>query len=142
VIVFLDTSSLVKLYVDEAGSDEVRQGLSDATSVAISAIAYPEARATFARRHRERIVTSAVHRLIVRDFDLDWSTYLVIEPTMAMFRQAGELAERYEVRGFDSVHLASYLSLAGAAGASSTRFSSFDTRLNRAAAKAVKVLSR
>jgi len=142
VTVYLDTSSLVKLYVHESGSDEVRQDLSDATAVATSAVAYPEARAAFAKRRRERAVTPSVYRSIMRDFDTDWPAYLVVEPTMGLCRQAGDLGERYGLRGFDSVHLASYLEVARETGALNARFSSFDRRLNRAATTATKGMTR
>ena len=42
---YLDTSSLVKLYVAEPGSDAVRKLVDDATVVATSYIAYTETRA-------------------------------------------------------------------------------------------------
>ena len=42
---YVDTSSLVKLYVTEAGSEVVRQLVSDATVVATSVVAYAETRA-------------------------------------------------------------------------------------------------
>src|SRR5712675_884834 len=50
---YLDTSSLVKLYVTEAGSDVVRQLVGDASVVATSVVAYTETRASLARLHRE-----------------------------------------------------------------------------------------
>jgi len=40
--VFLDTSALVKLYVPEAGSQQLRAFLADADHVAISMVAVPE----------------------------------------------------------------------------------------------------
>ena len=45
---YLDTSSLVKLYVAEAESESVRRLVDDADIVATAAIAYPEARAALA----------------------------------------------------------------------------------------------
>ena len=51
---YLDTSSLVKLYVDEPGSDAVHRLVGTATAVATSSIAYTETRAALTRRRRER----------------------------------------------------------------------------------------
>jgi hypothetical protein len=52
LILYLDTSSLVKLYVEETGSPEV-EGLADKASLlCTSVIAYPEARSALARLHR------------------------------------------------------------------------------------------
>ena len=132
MIVYLDTSSLVKLYVEEEGSDEVRQLLSDAEAVATSAVAYAEARAAFARLSRERHVTPAAHRRIKAALDADWPRYVVVHVTDAVCLRAGELAERRPLRGFDAVHLASYLALVESADAD-LAFSSFDRSLARAA---------
>ncbi|MFI5179750.1 MAG: type II toxin-antitoxin system VapC family toxin [Vicinamibacterales bacterium] len=139
---YLDTSSLVKLYVEEAGSDEVRQDLAAADVVVTSAVAFPEARATFARLRRDGAIPPATLRAMKRDLDADWPRYLVVEPTTALCRAAGELAERYRLRGFDSIHLASFLQVAKRARPSDTHFSSFDRRLNRAASAAVHSATR
>lgn len=137
---YLDTSSLVKLYVEEPGSDAVRALVRRAAVVATSDIAYPEARAALARRRRERhLAAPALVR--ARDaFETDWPRYLVVGVSPAICREAGALAERYRLRGYDSVHLACYLQIARAAGAIGTQFSSFDDRLNRAARAAVRTL--
>lgn len=50
---YLDTSSLVKLYVTEAGSAEVHQLVGDANVVATSVVAYADMRAALARLRRE-----------------------------------------------------------------------------------------
>ena len=130
--VYLDTSSLVKLFIEEAGSDDVRALVAGAT-VASSVVAYPEARAAFARRRRERTLTPRAFAAAKRALDGDWSTYVSVEVTADVARQAGELAERYRLRGFDSVHLASFVVIASHAAHGDVAFSSFDTTLNRAA---------
>jgi predicted nucleic acid-binding protein len=142
VTLYLDTSSLVKLYVTEPGSDAVRALLNQAAIVATSAIAYPEARAALARRRRERALAAAAFAAAKRALEEDWATYLAIEASTAICREAGELAERYRLRGYDGVHLATFLEVARRAGPAETRFSSFDDRLNRAARAAVRALRR
>jgi uncharacterized protein len=135
---YLDTSSLVKLYADEPGSDQVRQDFSECTAGATSIVSYAEARAAFARRRREGLITASAFRLVKRDFDADWPAYLVVEPTIELCRTAGDLAERYQLRGFDSIHLATFLQIAQERQSVETRFSSFDRALNRAAASALR----
>jgi uncharacterized protein len=135
--VYLDTSSLVKLYVEQTGSDEVRRELAEASVAATSLVAYAEARAAFARLRREDDITASAFRAVKRDLDNDWPGYLMVAPTSDLCRVAGDLAERYQLRGFDSIHLASFLDLASA-DPSDVRFSSFDRALNRAATAALR----
>jgi predicted nucleic acid-binding protein len=139
---YLDTSSLLKLYVGEDGSDDVRQDLSDCSAGATSAVAYVEARAAFARRRREGTLTAAAFRSATRDFEEDWPRYLVVEPTLALCREAGQLAERHALRGFDGLHLAAFLQIVRDTPSSDVRFSSFDRALNRAAARASRSARR
>ncbi|HZL95387.1 MAG TPA: hypothetical protein VFB99_17155, partial [Vicinamibacterales bacterium] len=77
-----------------------------------------------------------------RTFEDDWPTYLAVHVTESLCRQAGALTERYALRGYDSLHLASFLELARQAGAADTDFSSFDDRLTRAARLAARVRRR
>ncbi len=62
MILYLDTSALVKLYVRETGSVRVRNWLNKATAAATSVVAYAEARATFARLHRSALSNPRRHR--------------------------------------------------------------------------------
>jgi predicted nucleic acid-binding protein len=142
VTLYLDTSSLVKLYVAEPGSDSVRAGVNRATVVATSMIAYAEARSALARRRRERALSAAAFATAKRRLDADWPSCFAVQVTEALCKQAGELAERYALRAYDGVHLASFLEVAGQAGAADTEFSSFDDRLNVAARRAVRSVAR
>ena len=139
---YLDTSSLVKLYIEEPGSDEVRQDLSDVDSGATSAVSYAEARAAFSRHRRDGKLSPATFRSLKRDFDADWLRLAIIEPTFALCHEAGELAERYGLRGCGSIQLASFLDVAREDPRSETRFSSFDRQLSRAAALALRTMQR
>jgi predicted nucleic acid-binding protein len=132
MIAYLDTSSLVKLYVEEDGSDQVRQMVEEGQAVATAAVAYAEARAAFARLKRERYLTAADHRRICAALDADWERYVVVQITEPLCRRAGDLAERRALRGFDAIHLAAYLTLSASGGVDVT-FSSFDRSLNSAA---------
>jgi uncharacterized protein len=142
VTLYLDTSSLVKLYVDEPDSDAVRALVSSAAIVGTSTIAYVETRAALARRRRERALSPAAFASARKTFEADWPKYFTIEVTAALCRQAGDLAERYRLRAYDSVHLAAFAELAREAGVRDVRFSSFDTALVRAARSLGRTLAR
>ncbi len=133
MILYLDTSSLVKLYVEEEGSNAVRGLVENAAVVTTNVIAYPEARSALARLHREAGSTAEQHERMKSDLHRDWSALLTLQVTEKIWRHAGELTESYALRGFDSLHLASYLALAGLDLAHPVRFSSYDRNLNHAA---------
>lgn len=129
---YLDTSALIKLYVAELGSPDVAHWIASAPRIATSRVAYPEARAALARRAREKALTPAHHRRCVRDLDRDFSSLVVVEVDAAVAQLAGELAAEHALRGFDALHLASAITLRGAA-AEFSAFGVFDTRLEAAA---------
>ena len=139
---YLDTSSLVKLYVAEAGSDAVRKLVDAAAVVATSSVAYTETRAALARRRRERALRPAAFASAKKTFEAEWPKYFTVELTSALCRQAGEFAERYRLRAYDSVHLAAFAEVARESGVRDTRFSSFDHALNRAARSLRRTLTR
>jgi uncharacterized protein len=142
VTLYLDTSSLVKLYVEEPDSDTVRKLVESAAIVSTATIAYTETRAALARRRRERALRPAAFASAKKSFDAEWPKYFTIEVTPALCRQAGDFAERYRLRAYDSVHLAAFAEIARAAGVRETQFSSFDNALNRAARSLRRTLTR
>ena len=139
---YLDTSSLVKLYVAKPGSDGVRKLVDAASVVATSSIAYTETRAAMARRRRERALRAAEFASAKKRFEAEWPKYFTVEVTSALCREAGEFAERYRLRAYDSVHLAAFAEVAREAGVREARFSSFDNALNRAARSLGRALTR
>jgi predicted nucleic acid-binding protein len=142
VTLYLDTSSLVKLYVSEEGSDTVRKLVNAATVIATSVIAYAEARAAFARLRRERALTPPALASLKRGLDADWPSYVTLDVTEVICREAGDLAERFRLRSYDSVHLATFAQVVRRAGADTTRFSSYDVQLNEAVRKLTRQLRR
>ena len=139
---YLDTSSLVKLYVEETDSDVVSRAVADASVVVTSVVAYPESWAAFARLRREGALSPRAFGAVKRAFERQWPHFLSLAATDALCRSAGQLAETYGLRGFDSVHLASYADVAQRAAPGDVAFSSFDVRLNEAVTKLNRRLKR
>ena len=110
--------------------------------MATSVAAYAETRAALARLRREGALTVSKSTSAKREFDEQWPTYVSLEATDSLCRSAGDLAEKYGLPVFGSIHLASFAEVSRRAGTDDTRFSSFDDRLNRAAQKVVRALER
>ena len=111
MMLYLDTSALVKLYVDEPMSRELAAAVDEAEAVATSLLAYAESRAAFARARREVRLSAQAYRHIVDAFVEDWSRYIAVEVTDRLVKSAGDLAAHRALRGYDALHLASALSL-------------------------------
>ena len=138
MILYLDTSSLVKLYVEEPGSAEVQRMVDRAELVTTSVVAYSEARAALARRRREKHLRPAQYRRAKAALDADWPTILTLEVAETLAKTAGDLAERHRLHGFDALHLASYLLIVREFGGEDVRFASADGALDRAARRAAR----
>lgn len=132
MILYLDTSAWLKLYVDERGTQHVIAAVQSAELVAISRVAYAEARAALARVLHEKRTTRAEHRKRVAALDADYVEVLKVEVSDEVVRQAGELAESHALRGFDAIQLASARWLARTTRRP-VRLLAFDGRVNEAA---------
>lgn len=136
MMVYLDTSSLVKLYLKESGSAEVTTIVSEADTVLTSLVAYPESRSAFARQFRDGRLSKKEFSQVKDIFEDDWGRYLVIGMNEDISCLAGDLADKHALRGFDAIHLASYLFFMRKIK-KEIKFSSFDSRLNKAADKEI-----
>lgn len=132
MILYLDTSALFKLYVDEAGSDAVHAAVDAAESVAVSRIAWAEAMSALARRGREVSIDQDALDQARQALREDWPRFWVLDVSQPVVEQAGEFADTFALRGYDSVQLVSaYLTLQRVQ--QPVIFACFDNRLSKAA---------
>jgi predicted nucleic acid-binding protein len=130
---YLDTSTLVKLYLEEPDAEEIQDLVDEATVLVTSSLAYAEARATFARRRREKHMTDVEVARAIAQLDADWPRFVVIEATDELARAAGQLADAHGLRGADAIHLASFETLLSRCEDPAVQMSCADDRLARAA---------
>ena len=131
MILYVDTSALVKLYVPEPESGAVQALVGSAQVTAVSVVAFVEARAAFARKRRERAVNPKDYRRIVREFDDDWDHYFVVDVTEPLVKRAAQLADKHGLRGYDAIQLYSAIVLHEQSG-EAVSFCCFGGRLLRA----------
>jgi len=134
VIVYLDTSALVKVYVEEEGSDIVKRTIEKASLVATSIVAYAEARAALSRCLYEKIFSNDDYHRCIIDLKSDWERYFKLNISQSLIDLAGELTQLCNIRGFDAIHLASAITLQQQTGSAVT-FVCWDARLWNAANK-------
>jgi predicted nucleic acid-binding protein len=133
MILYLDTSAYVRVYVREAGHDLIWNAAQSAAETATHLIAYAQMRAALARMRRMGRLLVEEIGAIKATFEQDWDKTLKVSLTEPMIRRAGELAERFGLRGYDAVHLAAAESLLTGPGSDLLQFASFDHALNGAA---------
>jgi len=132
VILYFDTSALIKRYLREPESLVVREAAATAAACVVCRIAWAEAMAVFARRQREMPADAAALERACRQLRADWPRFQIVEVTQTLVELAGDLADAFELRGYDSVHLAAAKTLHDASGGQ-VRFACFDARLQKAA---------
>ncbi|HEX9592774.1 MAG TPA: type II toxin-antitoxin system VapC family toxin [bacterium] len=135
MILYLDTSAFLKLYVKEPESAHVRQAIKEAVALCTHVLTYAEARAGFARAVRMGRLTPRRLTTLKRDLERDWQRVDVLGVDEALVRRAGDLAERFALRGYDSVHLAAAeAAMLRLGGSVDFRFLACDATLATAAA--------
>jgi len=129
VITYVDTSTLLKLIIDEDGSDRAATIWSSADAVASVNLIVVEARAALAAARRGRRLTGSQHATAVTELDALVSDLHIVSVTDELVASAAELADLEGLRGYDAVHLAA------AHTVEATVLSSADTALCAAAAR-------
>lgn len=132
MILFCDTSALVKLYIKEDSSDEMQALAGAASTIAVCRIAWAEIMAALARRARENPGDAEVIEAVRTRLRNDWTRYAIVEITQALLELAGEYADTFALRGYDSVQLAAARTLQSAVS-EELHFACFDTRLQKSA---------
>ena len=137
---YLDTSALVKRYVDETGSPWLRVLLDAAPcpSVVLVHLVVVEMTSALMRRVREGVVSATVYAQAQNAFLSDClGQYELVTAVDDVIDQANRLLEKHPLRAYDAIHLAAAMVSKQALLADDLPplvFLSADDRLNRAAA--------
>jgi uncharacterized protein len=103
---------LVKLLVEEPGSDIVRTAYGEAEGVRTTSIAHVEATAALARMRKGNRITAAQLRAKLSQLDRLWRSLYVHAVTDAILELASQCAVLHSLRAYDALHLAGALSFA------------------------------
>lgn len=139
MILYLGTSSLVKLYVEEKYSDVVREWVKEAEIVATCRVAYTEMISALELRFKQNDLTKSEYDLIVKRFSQDWLNFAIVDFDE---REAGLFLKKYGLTRFDAIHLSAARLIKKEHHDISLSFSSADENLCKAAAaEGLKVLT-
>jgi uncharacterized protein len=132
LILFCDTSALVKLYIREDATEAMLEIAETASAIAVSRIAWAEAMAALARRVRECPADADAIDVVRERLRADWRDYAIVEVTQSLVELAGDYADAFALRGYDSVQLAAARTVQTISH-ESVQFACFDRRLRQAA---------
>ena len=127
MITYVDTSSLLKVIVDEDGSERAALIWDTADALASASLIVVEAGAALAAARRGGRLGTAQHRRARVELAAVVDVLTIVEATEELILAAAELAEEDALRGYDAVHLAAALTV------EATILTSADTNLCDAA---------
>jgi uncharacterized protein len=119
-MLYLDSSALVKRYVDEEGRDVVLRAMEKASTWSICRIGFVET---------IRAVGLAVGPEVVKRVESEWPAFSVVEVDGDLAEHAARLTLSNELRALDALHLAAALVLPR----KDLTVATWDIRLHRAA---------
>ncbi len=113
---FLDSSALVKRWIQEVGSERVRAltALGAADRVYVARLAGPEVVGAISRRHRGAGLDEAARKRLIGVVRREIIERIrVVEITPEIWESATSLAAEHALRGADAVHVAAAMAVKG-----------------------------
>ena len=98
---YVDSSALLKRYLDEPDSDRWNELLSSDSAWLTSRLTWVEVWRHLGRRLPPEVVATARSA-----FRIDWERFFVVEIDAALAEEAGSIADLTGARSLDAVHLA------------------------------------
>lgn len=134
-ILFLDASALVKLYIEELGSEELLEQVDrPGVRLALSSLSRVECRSALRRKQRlEKMRKEVVDDLLLR-FDSDFVGSFLIQPIdNHVIDEAVRLTDAKVLKAYDAIQLASCMRLRQSLSGEDVTFACADRQLMRAA---------
>ena len=114
MILYLDTSALVPLLIDEPTTRDFRSLWLGADIAVTTRLAYVEASSAIARARRSRRISDAALTAALQARDELWEECVALEIDDDLMRRSAEVAVEFGLRGYDAVHCAAAESISEA----------------------------
>jgi predicted nucleic acid-binding protein len=109
MILYLETSALIKRYVIETGSKEVNALIESADTVGSAMLTRVEMASALAKAVRMSWVETDIAQNAWQDFLSHWHSFARLSLTPALVEYASRLAWEHGLRGYDATHFAAAL---------------------------------
>ena len=106
MITYVDTSTFVKLFIEEPGAARARAIWGEAQDISSVALIRVEARSALARARRSGRLTARQHARARELVDAWLGEIVLLGVGEMLIARAEELAEQFRLRAYDAVHLA------------------------------------
>ena len=111
MILFFDTSALIKKYIDEKGSRKVDLLMNEADRIIVSAITGIETCSAFRRLLTDRAVSESDYRVVMREFATDYPFFTRVDLDDPAVSCAKYAIEKYRLKTLDSIQLGTALAV-------------------------------
>jgi uncharacterized protein len=111
MLIFIDTSSLVKRYVEEHGSPSVDSFFSDGNEIGISAVTPLEMRSALNRKLRENTISADTYERALGYFNSDTGSFAIVPFSHVVVEKAAGLIDAHGSRTLDAIQIGSALVL-------------------------------
>lgn len=113
MILYVDTSALVPLLIEETTSDDCGKLWDVADRVIATRLAYVEAAAALAMGERMGRISGPEHAAGRDSLVALWPIVAVVELDAPLMDSAAMMADTHDLRGYDAVHCAAATAVAG-----------------------------
>lgn len=138
MVIYFDTSALIKRYIREAGTEKVRDLFRDAQSIVVSSITKLELFSTLKRSLIEKRIKEPDYEKTRERIQDDFMDFQVVKFDEQVENSAIEIIEKYQVKAMDSIQIASFFLVKN----DETLFVSCDTKMfNVMKAEKIKVIN-
>jgi predicted nucleic acid-binding protein len=107
MILYLDTSALIKRYIHENYSDEFISLVEGSDALGTSVITRVEMASAMSKSIRLGLVIEQVIAQSWQDFLEQWPAFIRLNITSGLLDRAAELVWEHGLRGYDAIHLSS-----------------------------------
>lgn len=113
-MIYIDSSALVKRYVDEPGSGAMDRLLAEHRHAAISRLGFAEILSALNRKRGMKEISGRMLGKLVAAFESDWAKLFVLEIDEELLPVVKKGILEHSLRGADAIHLASAMWLRSA----------------------------
>jgi len=106
VRVFFDTSSFVKRFVEEVGSEQAAEITQAASRIGLSIICFPEIISALNRKLRAELITKEIYLELKYEIFEDIEDAELINLTPSVLSRTTKLLETNDLRSLDAIHIA------------------------------------